>query len=140
MVRNKQPINRARSDTNQPSKRKLKSQRALIYAAYIRSKQFKEVKEIVRARQNNRCPICGEEFTEQNNGTCHHKNYEWAGYGGEKEADCFVMINTYELKAIHKHPKSFGVYSDKNPRNHPNKENQSKLANAIRSELESLEK
>ena len=135
MVRTKQPINRARSDTKQPSKRKAKSQRALIYAAYIRSKQFKEVKEIVRARQNNRCPICGEEFTEQNNGTCHHKNYEWAGYGGEKEADCCVMIHTYEHNAIHKHPKSFGVYSDKNPRNHPNKENQSKLANAIRAEL-----
>ena len=139
MVRNKQPINRARSDTNQPSKRKLKSQRALIYAAYIRSKQFKEVKEIVRARQNNRCPICGEEFTEQNNGTCHHKNYEWAGYGGEKEADCCVMIHTYEHNAIHKHPKSFGVYADKNPRNHPNKENQSKLANAIRAELGEIE-
>ena len=139
MVRNKQPINRARSDTKQPSKRKLKSQRALMYAAYIRSKQFKEVKEIVRARQNNRCPICGEEFTEQNNGTCHHKNYEWAGYGGEKEADCCVMIHTYEHNAIHKHPKSFGVYSDKNPRNYPNKENQSKLANARRAELGEIE-
>lgn len=125
----------ARSDVKAPSKRKQKSQRALIYASYIRSKQFKEVREIVRARQNNRCPICGEEFTEENNGTCHHKNYEWAGYGGEKEADCCVMIHTYEHTAIHKHPKSFKVYSDKNPRNHPNPENLSKLANAIRSEI-----
>ena len=93
MVRNKQPINRARSDTKQPSKRKAKSQRALIYAAYIRSKQFKEVKDIVRERQNNRCPICGEEFTEQNNGTCHHKNYEWAGYGGEKEETTGALLS-----------------------------------------------
>lgn len=131
-----------RSDTSKksaPSKRKLKSQRALVYAAYIRSKQFKEVREIVRARQNNRCPICGEEFTEENNGTCHHKNYEWAGYGGEKEADCCVMIHTYEHTAIHKHPKSFRVYSDKNERNRPNKENLSKLANAIRAEIDGIQ-
>ena len=37
---------------------------------------------------------------------------------------------------IHRHPKSFRVYSDKNERNRPNKENQSKLANAIRAELD----
>ena len=136
----KQPIYKARNNIKTTSKRKLKSKRALIYAQYIRSKQFREVREIVRERQNNLCPICGMPFTEENNGTCHHKNYEWAGYGGEKEADCCVMIHTYEHTAIHKHPKSFGMYSDKNPRNYPNKENQSKLANAIRAELDSLEK
>ena len=140
MRRVKQPVRRVRNDTSSPSKRKLKSNRALVYSSYIRSKQFKEVREIVRQRQNNICPICGEEFTEKNNGTCHHRYYEWAGYGGEKEADCCVMIHTYEHTAIHKHPKSFGVYSDKNPRNHPNKENQSKLANAIRAELGEIEK
>ena len=46
------------SDKAAPSKSKTRSERALIYQRYIRSKQFKEVREIVRERQNNICPIC----------------------------------------------------------------------------------
>lgn len=134
-MRNKKDVkDTIRSDTRVKSKSKIKSERANIYQRYIRSKQFKEVREIVRVRQNNICPICGEEFTEDNPGTCHHKNYRWAGYGGEKEADCCVMIHVYEHRMIHKHPKSYSVYSDKNDRNTPDKENMSELANAIRKE------
>ena len=129
-----------RSDTSEkaaPSKDKVRSERALIYQRYIRSKQFKEVREIVRERQNNICPICGDEFTEDDMGTAHHKNYRWAGYGGEKEADCCVMIHSWEHQAIHRHKKSFALYSDDNDRNRPADENQSELANAIRRKRES---
>ena len=129
-----------RSDTSEkaaPSKDKVRSERALIYQRYIRSKQFKEVREIVRERQNNICPICGDEFTEDDMGTAHHKNYTWAGYGGEKEADCCVMIHSWEHQAIHRHKKSFALYSDDNDRNRPADENQSELANAIRRKRES---
>ena len=126
-----------RSDTSekaQKSNTQLKNERARIYQRYLRSKQFKEVREIVRARQNNICPICGDEFTEDDMGTAHHKNYTWAGYGGEKEADCCVMIHSWEHQAIHRHKKSFALYSDDNDRNEPNPENQSELAQAIRRE------
>ena len=126
-----------RSDTSEksaPSKDKVRSERALIYQRYIRSKQFKEVREIVRARQNNRCPICGEEFTEDDMGTAHHKNYQWAGYGGEKEADTVVLIHKYEHQMIHRHPKAYKIYSVLDDRNEPNPENQSELAQAIRRE------
>lgn len=132
MVKVKKEI--TRNDTSAKTNRKQKSERANIYARYIRSKQFKEVREIVRQRQNNICPICGEEFTTDNPGTCHHKNYRWAGYGGEKEADCCVMIHCWEHTQMHRHPKSFRLYSDKNDRNRPDDENLSELANAIRKE------
>ena len=126
-----------RSDTSEkaaPTKDKVRSERALIYQRYIRSKQFKEVREIVRARQNNRCPICGDEFTEDDMGTAHHKNYRWAGYGGEKEADTVVLIHKYEHQMIHRHPKAYKIYSITNDRNEPDPENQSELAQAIRRE------
>lgn len=132
-----------RSDTSeksQKSKTQLKNERARIYQRYLRSKQFKEVREIVRERQNNICPLCGEEFTEDNPGVCHHKNYRWAGYGGEKEADCCVMIHSWEHQAIHRHKKSFALYSDDNDRNKPSDENQSELANAIRRKREASKK
>lgn len=124
-----------RSDTSKkaaPSKTKLRSERSRIYTRYLRSKQFKEVREIVRERQNNICPICGDEFTEENPGVCHHQRYTWAGYGGEKEADCCVMIHSWEHQAIHRHKKSFRLYSDDNDRNMPADENMSELAQAIR--------
>ena len=126
-----------RSDTSEnaaPSKDKVRSERALIYQRYIRSKQFKEVREIVRERQNNICPICGDEFTEDDMGTAHHKNYKWAGYGGEKEADTVVLIHKYEHQMIHRHPKAYKIYSIENDRNEPDPENQSELAQAIRRE------
>ena len=126
-----------RSDTSKkaaPSKDKVRSERTLIYQRYIRSKQFKEVREIVRERQNNICPICGDEFTEDDMGTAHHKNYTWAGYGGEKEADTVVLIHKYEHQMIHRHPKAYKIYSIENDRNEPDPENQSELAQAIRRE------
>ena len=126
-----------RSDTSKksaPSKNKVRSERTLIYQRYIRSKQFKEVREIVRERQNNICPICGDEFTEDDMGTAHHKNYRWAGYGGEKEADTVVLIHKYEHQMLHRHPKAYKIYSIENDRNEPDPENQSELAQAIRRE------
>ena len=50
-----------RSDTSekaQKSNTQLKNERALIYQRYLRSKQFKEVRDIVRARQNNISLYC----------------------------------------------------------------------------------
>lgn len=126
-----------RSDTSekaQKSNTQLKNERARIYQRYLRSKQFKEVREIVRERQNNRCPICGDEFTEDDMGTAHHKNYTWAGYGGEKEADTVVLIHKYEHQMIHRHPKAYKTYSVLADRNEPDPENQSELAQAIRRE------
>lgn len=125
-----------RSDTSKKAapKDNVRNERVLIYQRYIRSKKFKEVRDIVRERQNNICPICGDEFTEDDMGTAHHKNYTWAGYGGEKEADTVVLIHKYEHQMIHRHPQAYKIYSIANDRNDPDPENQSELAQAIRRE------
>lgn len=134
MVKVKKEV--TRSDTSEKSapKDNVRNERALIYQRYIRSKKFKEVRDIVRARQNNICPICGDEFTEDDMGTAHHKNYTWAGYGGEKEADTVVLIHKYEHQMLHRHPKAYKIYSVLNDRNEPDPENNSELAIAIRKE------
>lgn len=125
-----------RSDTSKKAapQDNVRSERALIYQRYIRSKKFKEVREIVRERQNNICPICGDAFTEDDMGTAHHKSYKWAGYGGDKEADTVVLIHKYEHQMIHRHPKAYKIYSVLNDRNEPDPENNSELAQAIRKE------
>ena len=65
-----------RSDTSEkssPTKNKLKMERQREYTKYLRSKQFKEVKDIVYTRQGGICPICGEVIDAEHPGTCHHK-------------------------------------------------------------------
>lgn len=134
MVRVKKKTVRSDTSKKAASQDNVRSERALIYQRYIRSKKFKEVREIVRERQNNICPICGDSFTEDDMGTAHHKSYKWAGYGGDKEADTVVLIHKYEHQMIHRHPKAYKIYSVLNDRNEPDPENNSELAQAIRKE------
>ena len=132
-----------RSDTSEksaPSKNKLKIERQREYTKYLRSKQFKEVKDIVYARQGGICPLCGEVIDAEHPGTCHHKNYKYAGMGGQIEADNCVYIHIWEHTNYHRAKQSFAVYSVLNDRNEPAPENHSDLANAIRKERESSKK
>lgn len=132
-----------RSDTSKkaaPTKNKLKMLRQREYTKYLRSKQFKEVKELVYQRQEGICPLCGEPIDADHPGTCHHKNYRYAGMGGEIEADHCVYIHLWEHQALHRHKSSFGVYSVLNDRNRPVDENHSDLAEAIRRERETYKK
>ena len=85
-----------RSDTSKkavPSKNKLKLERQKQYTKYLRSKQFKEVKDIVYARQGGICPICGDLIDADHPGSCHHRDYKYAGMGGEIEAAHCVYIH-----------------------------------------------
>lgn len=126
-----------RSDTSKkavPSKNKLKEARQSEYTKYLRSKQFKEVKDIVMKRQGGICPICGDPIDSSHPGTCHHRDYRYAGMGGEVEAAHCVYIHLWEHQAIHRHKSSFSIYSVLNDRNAPVEENHSELANAIRKE------
>lgn len=130
-----------RSDTSKKATaNQLKKVRAQVYTKYLRSKQFKEVKEIVYARQGGICPLCGEVIDAEHPGTVHHKNYKYAGMGGEIEADNCVLIHMWEHQAMHRHKISFGVYSVLNERNDPAPENHSDLAEAIRKERDSHKK
>ena len=132
-----------RSDTSKkavPSKNKLKTLRQREYTKYLRSKQFKEVKDIVYARQGGICPICGDLIDSEHPGSAHHRSYKYAGMGGEIEAQDVVYIHTEEHISIHRNKKSYSKYSILNDRNRPVDENHSKLAEAIRKERESYKK
>lgn len=132
-----------RSDVSEkaaPSKNKLKTLRQREYTKYLRSKQFKEVKDIVYARQGGICPICGDLIDSEHPGSAHHRSYKYAGMGGEIEAQDVVYIHTEEHISIHRNKKSYSKYSILNDRNRPVDENHSKLAEAIRKERESYKK
>lgn len=132
-----------RSDTSKkaaPSKNKLKTERQREYTKYLRSKQFKEVKDIVYARQGGICPICGEVIDAEHPGTCHHQNYKYAGMGGEIEAAHCVYLHIWHHQAEHRAKQSFSIYSVLNDRNDPAPENHSDLAEAIRREREYYKK
>lgn len=132
-----------RSDTSKkavPSKNKLKEARQREYTKYLRSKQFKMVKDIVYARQGGICPICGELIDSEHPGSAHHRSYKYAGMGGEKEAQDVVYIHSEEHISIHRNKKSYSKYSVLNDRNEPAPENHSDLAEAIRRERDSYKK
>lgn len=132
-----------RSDTSKkavPSKNKLKEARQREYTKYLRSKQFKMVKDIVYARQGGICPICGEPIDADHPGSAHHRSYKYAGMGGEIEAQDVVYIHSEEHISIHRNKKSYSKYSVLNDRNEPVPENHSDLAEAIRKERESYKK
>ena len=132
-----------RSDTSEkaaPTKNKLKMERQKEYTKYLRSKQFKEVKEIVYARQGGICAICGEIIDADHPGTCHHKNYKYAGMGGQIEAAHCVYLHIWHHQAEHRAKQSFSIYSVLNDRNDPAPENHSDLAEAIRREREYYKK
>lgn len=132
-----------RSDTSKkavPSKNKLKEARQREYTKYLRSKQFKMVKDIVYARQGGICPICGELIDADHPGSAHHRSYKYAGMGGEIEAQDVVYIHSEEHISIHRNKKSYSKYSVLNDRNEPVPENHSDLAEAIRRERESYKK
>lgn len=124
-----------RSDTSAKGiAKKLKNERAREYSKYLRSKKFKEVKDIVYARQGGICPICGDVIDSEHPGSCHHRSYRYAGMGGEIEAQDCVFIHRDEHIQIHRSKLSFQKYSVLNDRNEPVPENQSDLAIAIRKE------
>ena len=132
-----------RSDTSKkavPSKNKLKEARQREYTKYLRSKQFKTVKDIVYARQGGICPICGELIDADHPGSAHHRSYKYAGMGGEIEAQDVVYIHSEEHISIHRNKKSYSKYSVLNDRNEPVPENHSDLAEAIRRERDSYKK
>lgn len=132
-----------RSDTSEkgvPTKNKLKTLRQREYTKYLRSKQFKEVKEIVYKRQGGICPLCGEMIDSEHPGTCHHQDYKYAGMGGEIEAAHCVYLHKEDHLSIHRNKKNYSTYSVLNDRNDPAPENHSDLAEAIRRERESYKK
>lgn len=101
----KQPIRGDLSAKAQPTKSKQRSKEYLEYQAYIRSKEFDEVRKIVKERDKV-CQTCGRTQEEIDNNpklsfNCHHRTYRNLFKGGETEAaDCILLCSCCH-RAIH---------------------------------------
>lgn len=84
-----------------------------FHKKYIKSKQFKYVKEYVFERDGNACVVCGR----KENLVCHHKHYKYLGKANSDEiASCVTLCQSDHL-AIHSRNPNKYWYSYKHPRN-----------------------
>ena len=84
-----------------------------FHKKYIKSKQFKYVKEYVFERDGNACVVCGR----KENLVCHHKHYKYLGQANSDEiASCVTLCQSDHL-AIHSRNPNKYWYSYKHPRN-----------------------
>lgn len=118
MVRVKKEI--TRSDISEKAIKKPESNRQKpeykLYQKYLRSKQFAEVKEIVKERDGHKCMVCGREADgDKINLQIHHRVYTHLGCGGETEAnDCLCVCNICH-NAFSKAKGNLRRWTDKSP-------------------------
>lgn len=94
-----------------------KSERYLQYKKYIRSKEFKKVREIVLERDHHRCQFCNRGVEDGVTLSVHHRCYNHLFEGGEAEAaDCITICSVDHL-ALHRVRKNYSWFSMDNPRN-----------------------
>lgn len=93
-----------KNDIRKKSKRKEKSEEQRKYEKYIRSKEFRKVRDAVRERDKC-CQCCGR-TPEEVEGTkitmtTHHRTYRHLFENGEQEiADCILLCSVCH-RAIH---------------------------------------
>ncbi len=107
----------ARSDTNQPSKRKQKSEEYLEYQRYIKGKRFQQVKNIVLERDGYRCQFCNRGKEDGVNLSVHHRTYKHLYEGGELEAADCITVCCPDHVALHRVKSNYSWFSMNNPRN-----------------------
>lgn len=119
MVRKvKQPIQRVRSDTTtKKHQNKPKDPVYSAYQKYIKSKEFKELRDKVLERDNYKCRVCGRS-QEEIVGTkyslqAHHSNYEHLGKCNEEEMADLITLCCVCHKAIHSAPSNLRRFTNK---------------------------
>lgn len=98
----------ARSDTNAPSKSKVRSKAYLKYMRYIKSKEFKSLREEIFKRDNYTCKVCGwspEKDSDDRSLTCHHISYEHLYSEKDYLEDLITLCNVCH-NAIHRPKKN----------------------------------
>lgn len=107
---------------SQPSKAKQRNEEYIKYRNYLRTKQFKEVKQLVWARDNGECQFCGRKQSDGVTLSVHHKTYRNLFKGGQEEADDCILICSREHKMLHSMKCNYKWFSRNNPRNNTEKE------------------
>lgn len=103
---------------SQPSKTAQRNEEYNRYKKYIRSKEFKKVKQVVEERDGHRCVTCGRTRNDGVTLSCHHRQYShlYGGVEGGEPDDCVTLCSICH-KAIHSAKKNYQHFSMKNPRN-----------------------
>lgn len=97
-----------RSDTNAPSKAKIRSKAYLKYMRYIKSKEFKLLREEIFKRDNYKCVVCGwnpDKDSDDRALTCHHISYEHLYSEKDYPEDLITLCNVCHA-AIHRSLKN----------------------------------
>lgn len=116
--------NKSRSDLTkkaQPNKAKERNEEYIKYRNYLRSKKFKEVKDIVYARQEGKCAFCDRSRSDGVTMNVHHRSYKHLYEGGEAEANDCILICQREHKLLHSMKCNYRWFSKDNERNKPEK-------------------
>ena len=98
----------ARSDTTAPSKSKIRSKAYLKYMRYIKSKEFKLLREEIFKRDNYTCVTCGWNCDKDGNErklTCHHITYEHL-YDEKNHIEDLITLCDVCHNAIHRSIKN----------------------------------
>lgn len=90
-----------------------KEEKKKFHKKYLKSKEFKAVKEYVLSRDGHKCVVCGRE----DKLVCHHRCYKHLGEANLVEIeDCITLCKPCHL-AHHRQPINKQWYSLNNPRN-----------------------
>lgn len=109
----------ARSDTTQPSKRKQNKKDDPNYAAYqkwVKSKGFKQLRQLALERDGYRCMVTGrhlDELPEKQTLCAHHKSYKNCGKGDESELNDLIILSSSAHRAIHSYRSHLNLFTDK---------------------------
>ena len=84
------------------TKRKVKSQAYLKYQRYIRSRAFKEIRELILTRDDYQCQVCNWRPSDGGNRTLsvHHRTYEHL-YAEKEHLEDLICLCSVCHKAIH---------------------------------------
>lgn len=115
MVKVKQ-INNKNSIEKQP-KKTVKTEEYKLYQKYIKSPEFRALRDIVLERDNYRCRCCGRTLEEIADTKltlqAHHSTYEHLGECNEKEIEDIITLCSACHKGVHSATSNLKRFSDK---------------------------
>ena len=110
----------ARSDTTAPKPKKTQNKKSdPNYAAYekwVKSKGFKELRELALERDGYTCQVTGRTIDELPDKVflcAHHKKYDNCGKGDESELADLIIISSSAHRAIHSAKSHLKLFTDK---------------------------